>query len=196
MDPHDPPPDIDQQIRVNELRESAREAAGGEMTSWESEETPPEVSEQFWRNVMAFESAGSTCHFDQLVQRGVQMPAPQELDDAQLSQKLWEVIHQLAEIDVYLSSTDHLGDRELYSLLWEDLLREVTPDLPPGSGWRCRLDILGGCSEQDIYLHHMYYADEDERDRWRKDFPEDAMPDHVDPPYDRDRTLPKPDGEG
>lgn len=42
--------DVDQQIRINELRESAREAAGGEMMDWESPDCPPELAEQFWSN--------------------------------------------------------------------------------------------------------------------------------------------------
>ena len=41
---------IDQQIRINELREAAKEAAGGEMISWEDPNAPPEIAEQFWAN--------------------------------------------------------------------------------------------------------------------------------------------------
>src|SRR5690606_21010883 len=46
---------IDQEIRINELREAAREAAGGEMLSWEDPEAPPEITEQFWANVLNYE---------------------------------------------------------------------------------------------------------------------------------------------
>lgn len=68
----------------------------------------------------------------------------------------------------------------------------MTPqDLPPGGGWTCHLDILGGCSEEDIYLHHKYYASEEDRKDWRSQYPEDPLPDRVDPPYDRDLHLPK-----
>jgi len=40
-----------------------------------------------------------------------------------------------------------LSDRELYTLLWRDVLREETPMLPdyPGSAWH--LDLLGSGSE-------------------------------------------------
>jgi hypothetical protein len=36
--------DVDRKIRINELKEQARELAGGEMTSFEAEDIPPEVS--------------------------------------------------------------------------------------------------------------------------------------------------------
>ena len=191
-DPHDQ--DLDQQIRINELRESAREAAGGEMTEWESDDCPPEMAEQFWRNVLAYESAGETCHFKQLEEAGVTLPAPEELDDAAVSDKLWEMIRGLAHLNVFLSQTDHLSDRELYEHLWHDSLREVTADLPPNSGWRCHLDLLGSGSEEDNELYLKYYADEEWRERWHKDWPNDPIPPHVDPPYDRDSKLPQAPG--
>ena len=61
-------------------------------------------------------------------------------------------------------------------------------DADVGSTWH--IDILGGCSLQDIALYLKYYADEKTRESWRSEFPEEVMPDHVDPPYDRDRHLP------
>ena len=44
---------------------------------------------------------------------GIALPAPEELTDAQLSAKLWEVIEALAFLGAYLEHTDHLSDREL-----------------------------------------------------------------------------------
>ena len=57
-----------------------------------------------------------------------------------------------------------------------------------------RVDVLGSGSEEDTYLYLKYYADDDWRRFWLKDFPDDEIPDHEDPPYDRDRLLPKPPG--
>jgi hypothetical protein len=183
--------DVDQQIRINELREAAREAAGGEMTSWENPDTPPEIAEHFWSNVLDYESADETTHYRQLVAQGVELPAPDELSDEALTAKLWEVIRALARINVFMSQTDHWSDRELYEHLWSETLHEITMDFPPGSGWNCHIDFLSSGSDEDNELYLKYYADEEWRAKWHEDFPDDAIPPHADLPYDRDRHLPK-----
>ena len=191
--PTDDPDDlerVDREIRINELKHRAEELAGGEMIARESEECPPGTTEQFWRGVVDYESAPWTTNFRQLEEAGMDLPPPEALDDQALTAKLWEVIHALARLRVFLENTDHLSDRELYELLWGELLREEVKALPvdENSGWH--LDILGGCSEEDMQLHLKYYADYKERRRWREEYPDDEVPDHEDPPFDRDRHLP------
>lgn len=183
---------IDQGIRVNELREAAREAAGGEMISLEQPDAPPEIAEQFWENVLAYEQAEETSHFLLLERAGVELPRPEQLDDKQLTAKLWEVIRALAGMNCYLSQTDHWSDRELYERLWRDTLREFTMDLPRGSGWNFHIDFLSSGSDEDNFLSLKYYADEEHRRRWHDDWPDDVIPPHENPSYDRDSMLPKP----
>lgn len=64
--------------------------------------------------------------------------------------------------------------------------------MPAGSGWINLIDILGGCSEEDIKLSQRYYDDEETRRRWAEDFPEDVIPPREDPPFQRDKLLPRP----
>jgi hypothetical protein len=134
----------DQEDRINELRQQADQATRGEMTSWESDTLSPEQSEQFWRRVMEYESAPSTNNFQQLTEVGLELPEPDAMQDEELTSKLWEVIGALGRMQVFISQTDHLSDRELYTLLWRDVLREEVPMLPdvPGSAWH--VDLLGG----------------------------------------------------
>ena len=56
----------------------------------------------------------------------------------------------------------------------------------------CHLDLVGSGSEEDIALWLKYYADEETRVQWARDFPDMVVPPHENPPYDRDRQLPKP----
>lgn len=182
---------VDQEIRINELEEAIKEATGEEMTSYASPDCPPHIRESFLANVLAYETAGWITTAEQLARAGVELTPADQMDDATLTKKLWEVINKLGELRVFLSSTDHLSDRELYKHLCEISLQEETADLPPDPDRSYHIDILGACSEQDMFLHHKYYADEEDRQHWQKEWPGDPMPPHEDPPYDRDRRLPK-----
>jgi len=90
---------------------------GGELSFFESEEMSQELREQFWERVVAYEKAEWITPFELLVQGGMELPAPEELDESQLTAKLWEVIPGLAMLRVFLYSTDHLSNRELYEEL-------------------------------------------------------------------------------
>lgn len=185
----------DQNERIVELKQQAERAAKGEILAWESDLLSPEQREQFWRRVVEYEVAPSTTDFQRLTEAGLELPEPDTMDNEQLTSKLWELIDALSRIRVFIRETNHLSDRELYSLLWGDVLRQETPILPdePGSAWH--VDLLGSGSETDTYLHLKYYADEDWRQQWLADFPDYDMPAHENPPYDRDRRLPLPYSE-
>lgn len=185
---------IDQQIRINELRAQAE--ALGMSDGHVSADAPPEIEEAFLRSVVAYESAPITTHFAQLEQAGVKLTPPVKLDDTALSDKLWEVIRALARLSTFLSSTNHLSDRELYTHLWQESLRESTPSFSPGSGWNCHLDLVGSGSEEDTDLYLRYYADDRTREHWRSDFSEMEIPPHENPPFDRDKLLPRPGENG
>jgi len=128
--------------------------------------------------------------FDLLAQNGLDLPPPEELDDAQVTAKLWETIRGLAMLRMFLYSTNHLSDRELYEELWHDVLREEGPVMPLSNDSAWHIDLLGSGSEEDNSLYLRYYADEETRQRWAKDWPGDNIPASETPPYDRDRHLP------
>jgi hypothetical protein len=184
---------IDRDIRINELTEQSRELGLG--SSHVDENCPPEAHEEFLRSVISYESAPIGSQFARLVKAGVELPVPDSLDEAALHAKLWEVINTLAKFETYVSHTDHLSDRQLYEHLWKDMLREETAMFPPGSGWRCYLDLIGGGSDEDIEIGLRYYDSEESRAHWASDFPGMVIPPHEDPPYDRDRHLPAADPE-
>jgi hypothetical protein len=188
-DPHD---DAVREERINDLKRQVERIAGGKMITSESDSLSTAQREQFWRQVLDFESAPSTTDFQRLLDAGVELPDPDAIDDERLTSKMWEVIGALAQMRVFISQTDHLSDRELYGLFWHSLLRTEIPVLPddPRSAWH--VDVLGGWSESDIDLYMRYYADEESRQQWLADFPDYEMPPHEDPPYDRDCHLPQP----
>jgi len=181
--------DREQEDRIQELKQRAERAAGGDMLAWESDSLSPDQREQFWRRVVDYEAAPSTNYFQLLTEAGCELTAPEAMGDEELTSKLWEVIGALARMRVYISLTDHLSERELYSLLYRDVLREETPIAPddPAAAWH--IDLVDAGSDVDLYLK--YYADEAWRQMWLEEFPDYDMPAQEDPPYDRDRHLPQ-----
>ena len=182
---------------IEALKRRAEELCGGQMKVGSLDdypsEVPEEVEEGFWKYVVDYEEAPWTTHFQQLESAGVSLPAPDSLKDEELTAKLWDLIQKLALLHVFIEQTDHLSDRELYTHLLTVSLREETKALPLAANSAYHIQMLGSCSEEDMLLYLKYYADDDFRRQWHKDWPKDPIPRHEDPPYDRDRLLPKPD---
>ena len=181
---------VDHKIQIEKLRREIQEIAGAKMMSGKVADCDPRVEEAFLEQVLALETHGFVSPFDTLTHEGFNLPAPEELGDAPLTAKLWELIRTLAAHRLFLHSTGHLSDRELYTWLWSVGLREELMGfgLPMGS---CHLDVLGACTEEDIALQMRYYAKEKDRTRFAADFPDVPMPPKEKPPYDRDRNLPQ-----
>ncbi|MCX7066375.1 MAG: hypothetical protein NTW85_01560 [Methylococcales bacterium] len=158
-----------------------------------SDDCPEEIAEQFKNYVDAFDEAEWRQPFEFLLDSGISLPPASELSETELSAKLWEVINALSLLAIYLESTDHLSDRELYTLLYEDVLREETV-FQSGDmmNMNCHIDLVSSGSQADTDLYLKYYADDDDRAFWLKEFPDDVLPSHEPLPFDRDCQLPKP----
>jgi hypothetical protein len=183
--------DVDREIRIEKMKRELEEIAGGKMFSGSFEPVAPEIEETFLEQVLAYERAEFDTNFNRLVQRSVALPPAAELDDAMLRGKLAEIIRELSELRCFLYDTNHLSDRELYEWLWDIGLREETPDISgmPDGAWHT--SPIGGGSEEDTAIRLKYYANEEDRQHWHLDFPNDPRPAHEPLPFDRDRHLPK-----
>lgn len=149
-----------------------------------------EAYREYERKMILFEEGPTTTHFEQLKGVGIELPVPDSISDAEMRRKLWEVLAGLARFRAFLDYTDHLSDRELYAKLWNEILRQETP-VHNEAGFNAHLDVvsIGGDDEEDkVYLK--YFADDKERELWSPEFPE--MPPHEEPPFNRDRFLPRP----
>ena len=102
---------------------------------------------------------------DLLPEFGVNLLPPPELTDEALSSLLWEVLHVLACLGVYLKHTDHMSERELYAGLWQSVLREESylPCSAREAAWTH--DFIGGGSEEDEQVWLACYASDVERQR-------------------------------
>lgn len=191
--PRSSQPDRGQEERIRALQQEAAHLAGGKMIAWDSGALTPEAREQFWQRVVAFEHGPWTTNFQQLIEAGVALPEPEAVSDADVTARLWEVIEGLARIRVYLNDTDHLSDRQLYAALWHDVLREEVEAVPDHPDSAYHVSLVGSGSEEHTQLYLKYYADEDFRLHWAKEFPDEPLPRQEEPPFDRDRLLPQAD---
>lgn len=178
----------DQEQRIAKLRQEL-EKLGGSPVSLES--MPPDMEEEFLRQVLEYESAEPISLFRLLENSGLEIPARDELDDITLPSKLKEIIERMASMGAYLLHTDHLTDRELYDYLYSDGLREEAVLFPENPSYAYMIDLTGSGSETDNQTYLKFYADEEHPQQWARDWPDDSIPDHEDPPYDRDRFLPQ-----
>ncbi len=176
---------------IQQLKQQAAELSGSEMISMEGETYSPEVEEQFWEQVVSFAQTKRVLLLEVLVKAGIAVPSPDELDEGQLPAKLWEVIDGLWLQGMYLEHTDHLSDRELYVELWSETLKEEAVLPAEDSGFAYHLDLIGSGSAADTLIYLKYYASASERQEWAAECPEEVMPAHEQPPYDRDRHLPR-----
>ncbi len=105
----------DQEERIAKLRQEL-EKLGGSTMSLES--MPADMEEEFLRHVLEYETAEPISLFRLLENSGLEIPAPDQLDDETSAVKLKEIIERMASLGAYLLHTNHLSDRELYEYLY------------------------------------------------------------------------------
>jgi len=177
-----------QEERINKLR-AELEKLGGNTSTLES--MPADMEEEFLRHVLEYETAEQISLLRLLENAGLEVPAPETLDDDALKIKLKEIIDRMASVGAYVLHTNHLSDRDLYDYLYHDALREETVLFPENPSYAYMIDLTGSGGEDDNATYLKYYADEEYRRQWAHDWPDDPMPEHEEPPYDRDRFLPQ-----
>ncbi len=177
-----------QEERINKLR-AELEKLGGNTSTLES--MPADMEEEFLRHVLEYETAEQISLLRLLENAGLEVPAPETLDDDALKVNLKELIDRMASVGAYVLHTNHLSDRDLYDYLYHDALREETVLFPENPSYAYMIDLTGSGGEDDNATYLKYYADEEYRRQWAHDWPDDPMPDHEEPPFDRDRFLPQ-----
>ena len=177
-----------QEERINKLR-AELEKLGGNTSTLES--MPADMEEEFLRHVLEYETAEQISLLRLLENSGLAVPPPESLDDGAIKIKLKEIIDRMASVGSYLLHTNHLSDRDLYEYLYHEALREETVLFPENPSYAYMIDLTGSGSEDDNQTYLKYYADEEYRRQWAHDWPDDRMPEHKEPPFDRDRFLPQ-----
>ncbi len=180
---HKPLPDeVEHLLRNAELRDELEPYFDESIRTVNVDELPTPVENEFLASMLAWERA-PVLPISQWFEPELKLPRPGTLDDDQLHERLWQAIHQLFERRIVLDFTDHLSDRELYCLIYRDILpcREKKIDVPDNYlHWDCA-DVGG-----DATTWLRYYATEEERRAWIEDVEDDEpLPAAEKPPYPR-----------
>jgi len=169
----------EREARIDELMEHAQRAKQGT------------ADRAYWSLVYDLELAPMTSNRRQLAELGIEVPPPASLTDAALSVRLQSVIDGLADLYTYLINSDHLSDRALYERLTGSVLDEPVHEICEGSGGREFIDMAGGGAAEDRQLWLSHYATDEEREGARARG--EQVPERKPRPFERDRTLPRPE---
>jgi hypothetical protein len=145
---------------------------------------PTPQENEFLASLLAWERA-PVLPISKWFEPELELPHPEQLTDAQIHQVLWDTIEKLYDRRIVLDFTDHLSDRELYCVIYRDILPspEKKIDLPKNYlHWHC-LDDSG---EPETWLR--YYATPQERAGWAA---ETGLPLPVAEPAPYPRRMPR-----
>jgi hypothetical protein len=172
--------EVDQLLLNAQLRDELEPYLDESVSLVNFRQMPTPVENEFLESMLAWERAPAL-PISQWFEPELQLPRPETLDDLRLSEELWDTIHRLYDKRIVLEFTDHLSDRELYCLIYRDILpsSEKKVDVPRNYlHWHC-LDHSG---EPEMWLR--YYASSEERRAWAEEtgLP---LPPSEPPPYPR-----------
>jgi hypothetical protein len=174
------PDEVEHLLRNAQLRDELEPYFDESIGRVNVEELPTPVENEFLASMLAWERA-PVLPISQWFVPELTLPHPDSLTDSQLHNQLWDVIQKLFDKRIVLEFTDHLSNRDLYCLIYRDILPcpEKKIDTPTNYlHWDCA--DAGG--DPEIWLR--YYASEEERRDWSPDLPQPLPPREM-PPFPR-----------
>jgi hypothetical protein len=111
----------------------------------------------------------------------LELPNPDQLDDEIVHNLLHSTIHQLFQKRIVLDFTEHLTDRQLYCLIYRDILPSYEKQIERRKNF-LHWDCANMGDDPQIWLR--YYANEEERQAWVEET-DGYLPQIEDPPFPR-----------
>jgi hypothetical protein len=186
--PRRPQPDeVEQLLRNAELRDELERYLDESISRVNVQHWSLAAENEFLACMLAWEQA-PVLPIYRWFEPELRLPRPEALSEELLSRILWDVIGKLYQKRIVLDFTDHLNDRELYCLIYRDILpaREKKLDYPSNYlHWDC----TGPSGDPEVWLR--YYATEDEREEWAASY-DQPLPPRCPLPYPR--MLPREPG--
>lgn len=180
---HSPRPrreEVEELLRNAELRDELEPYYDESISRINVQHWPLKRENEFLASMLAWEQAPVLPVY-RWFDPELRPPRPGMLGEGDLHDILWGVIHKLFEKRIVLDFTDHLTDRQLYCLIYRDILpaREKKVDLARNYlHWDC----AGASADPETWLR--YYATEEERQEWAETYRQ-PLPAPAKPPYPR-----------
>jgi hypothetical protein len=173
------PDDVEHLLRNAQLRDELEPYCDESIHTLNARQVPTPVENEFLASMLAWERA-PVLPISKWFEPELRLPHPDGLNDAQLHEVLWATIQQLFDKRIVLDFTDHLSDRQLYCLIYRDILPSPEKKIDAPSNylhWDCA--DTGG--DPDVWLR--YYASEEEREGWAENG--ESLPPSEPPPHPR-----------
>jgi hypothetical protein len=187
--PHPQADEVEQLLRNAELRDELERYFDESISRVNVQKLTLAAENEFLACMLAWEQA-PVLPIYRWFEPELRIPRPEALSDAGLHKILGDVIQKLYQRRIVLDFTDHLSDRELYCMIFRDILPAREKKLEYPSNY-LHWDCTGPNGDPDIWLR--YYASEEEREEWAECYGQ-PLPSRETPQYPR--NLPgEPDGE-
>jgi hypothetical protein len=182
-----PSDEVEQLLRNAELRDELERYFDESISRVNVQHLTLAAENEFLASMLAWEQA-PVLPIYRWFDPEMRVPRPESLDDAHLHAILWDVVRKLYQKRIVLDFTDHLSDRELYCMVFRDILpaREKKIDWPNNYlHWDC----TGANCDPEVWLS--YYATDEEREDWSDTYSQ-PLPLRLPPPFPR--QLPREPG--
>ena len=172
--------ELDELLRNAELRDELEPYYDESITRVNVQRLPLAFENEYLASMLAWETAPIVPIY-RWFEPELRPPRPSALNDRDLHGILWDLIHKFYEKRIILDFTDHLSDRELYTLIYRHILPSREKKIDSRNGflhWDCA--AVGG--DPEIWLK--FYASEEDREAWAEMYHQ-PLPRTEPPPYPR-----------
>ena len=181
VDSRRPLNDVDELLRNAELRNELEPFYDEAISRINIQHWPLAMENEFLAAMLAWEQA-PVLPIYRWFEPELRPPRPRMLENADLHDILWDVINRLHEKRIILDFTDHLNNRQLYCLIYRDILPAREKKIDSGRNY-LHWDCTGTCSDPETWLR--YYATDEERSAWARTYRQ-PLPDQDKPPHRRE----------
>lgn len=183
--PHEKPSDDVEQLLLNaHLRDELEPFLDDSILGFSVGDLPTPKENEYLASMLAWERAPAL-PISRWFNPELALPSPESLDDAALHDLLWETVQKLFDERIVLDFTDHLSDRQLYTLIYRDILPSYEKRIEGSPAW-LHWDCADAGNNSDAWLS--YYASDEERDDWAEHVEEQLPPKQ---PLPFPRNLPR-----